>query len=384
MTRAIAVVNQVCRVCGNQLPQEALLRFNNMPKSAQFMPDISNVHEDVGVTLEIFQCGRCGVVQTVGAPVHYYKEVIRAAAFSAEMSEFRQRQFSEFIDQYGLAGKRFLEVGCGRGEYLRIFKNAGVQAFGTEYGTAVAAECSAAGLNVEEVYIDGASTRLQHAPFDGFAALNFMEHWPDPNAVLSGIGNNLAEDAIGLVEVPNFEMILREGLFTEFIADHVFYFDRETFETTLRLNGFEVLRCQSIWYDYILSAVVRKRRSVDVHGFSSRQAGLQAQINAFISPYVSEGVAVWGAGHQALATLALLNLSQGIQYVLDSAPFKQGKFTPATHLPIYSPERLESEPVRAIIVMAAAYSDEVVRTIRAKHGHRFALAVLRETGLEVL
>ena len=107
-------------------------------------------------------------------------------------------------------------------------------------------------------------------------------------------------------------------------------------------------------------------------------------MNDFVGTFADKGVAIWGAGHQALATIALLNLSAGIRYVIDSAPFKQGKFTPATHLPICPPDQLAIEPVSAIIVMAAAYSDEVVRTIRDKHGDRFAVAVLRENGLEVV
>lgn len=373
-----------CRICGNYLPTQVLLRFENMPNGAQFMPDQSTLHQDVGVTLDIYQCESCGVVQVMGTPVHYYREVVRAAAFSAEMGKFRLQQFSRFIDEYALAGKPFLEVGCGRGEYLKIFAQCGVKAFGTEYGRAVADECRRDRLAVENVFPDDDRLSLENGPFDGFAALNFMEHWPDPGAVFSCLRHNLNEGAIGLVEVPNFEMILREGLFTEFIADHIFYFNRETFENTLRLNGFEVLRCESIWYDYILSAVIRKRSPIDTLAFSSRRQQLQATIDAFIAAHVDAGVAIWGAGHQSLATIALLNIAEGIRYVIDSAPFKQGKFTPATHLPIRCPEVLLTEPVRAIIVMAAAYSDEVVRTIKSTHGDRFVLAVLREKGLEIV
>ena len=107
-------------------------------------------------------------------------------------------------------------------------------------------------------------------------------------------------------------------------------------------------------------------------------------MNAFISEHAAAGVAIWGAGHQALATIALLNISEDIRYVIDSAPFKQGKLTPASHLLICPPSHLDVAPVKAIIVMAASYSDEVVRTIRAKYGARFVLAVLREKGLERL
>lgn len=375
---------QNCRVCGKSLPQRPLLHFDNMPCGAQCMPDPSNVHLDVGVTMDIFQCNFCGVVQMVGEPVPYYKEVIRASAFSEEMRQFRRGQFARFVEEFGLRGKRFLEVGCGRGEYLSIFLEAGLNAYGTEFGEEMACACREQGFQVETAFPDPSDMVLKHGPFDGFAALNFMEHWPDPASVLTCLRNNLAPGAIGLVEVPNFQMILRQGLFTEFIPDHIFYFDRETFENTLRMNGYEVLRCESIWYDYILSAVVRKRETVDIGAFISRKASLQEQLDAFIARHVDSGIAIWGAGHQALATIALLNIAHGVRYVIDSAPFKQGKLTPVTHLRIHAPEHLHRDSVGAIIVMAAAYSDEIVRMIQHSHGQRFVLAVLRESGLEVL
>jgi len=59
-----------------------------------------------------------------------------------------------------------------------------------------------------------------------------------------------------------------------------------------------------------------------------------------------------------------------------------GRFTPATHLPIVSPEELEKGEVEAVIVLAASYSDEVVRTLLTRHGQRFSIAVLRGQHLE--
>jgi hypothetical protein len=93
-------------------------------------------------------------------------------------------------------------------------------------------------------------------------------------------------------------------------------------------------------------------------------------------------VAVWGAGHQALAVMALADLGGKIRYVIDSAPFKQGKFTPATHIPIVAPEHLKTDPVDAIIVMAASYSDEVAKLIVEKYREHIEIAILRDYGLE--
>ena len=103
---------------------------------------------------------------------------------------------------------------------------------------------------------------------------------------------------------------------------------------------------------------------------------------AFIDRFPPRSVAVWGAGHQALAALALGDLGGAIRYVVDSAPFKQNRFTPATHLPIVPPARLADDPPAAIIVMAASYSDEVVRLIREHHRLNLPVAILRPHGLE--
>ena len=70
-----------------------------------------------------------------------------------------------------------------------------------------------------------------------------------------------------------------------------------------------------------------------------------------------------------------------IKYVVDSAPFKQRKFTPATHIPIVSPDKLISDPVDAIIVMAGSYSDEVVKIVRKEYNIK-NVAVLTNSGLK--
>jgi len=68
--------------------------------------------------------------------------------------------------------------------------------------------------------------------------------------------------------------------------------------------------------------------------------------------------------------------------VVDSAPFKQGKYTPATHLPIVAPDVLDADPVDAVIVIAASYSDEVARIVRQKYPRVRHIAIVREDGLQ--
>lgn len=373
-----------CRLCDHPLFAAPLLVQHGMPAAAQGLPKASQLDADHGVRLELRQCAGCGTVQLNQEPVPYWRDVIRAAGISPEMQAFRRAQFGDWLEGHELQGRRVLEVGCGRGEYLSLLAEAGADAHGLEHLAASVATCRANGLQVEQGFIDGPAARLANAPFDGFAILNFLEHIPSAHLTLQGIAANLAEGATGLVEVPNFDMIVSAGLFAEFIPDHLYYFTRQSLTGLLERNGFEVLDCRTVWHDYVLSATVRKRRPLDLTPLVACQAALKASFDAFLARFAPGRVAIWGAGHQALAMISLMELAPHIHYVLDSAPFKQGCYTPASHLPIVAPERLADGEVDAVIVLAASYSDEVARLIQERHGQRYAVAVLRETDLMVI
>jgi len=369
-----------CRICGYDFFPKPLLRYKNMPRAAQFLPDKKSLKNDKGVDLEICQCSGCGLVQLNSVPVPYYKEVIRAVGISPEIKKFRLKQFNNFVKKFFLKGKKVIEIGCGQGEYLGILDQLGIQAFGLEYSKKNVKECIKKGLKVQKGFLEKENYKLKKAPFDGFFMLSFLEHLPDPNSTLRGIYNNLKENAVGFVEVPNFDMILRKKLFSEFITDHLLYFAKDTLTTTLKLNRFEVLECKEVWHNYIISATVRKRKKLDISYFYKHQEKIKKEIERYIRRF--KKVAVWGAGHQALTIMALMNLKGKIKYVIDSAPFKQGKYTPATHIPIVSPEALNSDSVDAVIVIAGSYSDEVVKLIREKYNKNIKVAILRDFGLE--
>ena len=373
-----------CRVCGASFFETPVFQLEGMPAAAQNFPDEQGLTQDGGVDLTLCQCRGCGLVQLSNPPVDYYRDVVRASAYSDEMRAFRIRQFEQFVDQFGLKDRKVLELGCGRGEYLSLMQEAGARAFGLEHLRSSVDACLSEGLSVFEGYPGKAGMRIPDAPFDAFFILNFFEHLPDPNLALQVMADNLVEEGIGLIEVPNFDAILTKKLFSEFINDHLFYFTRETLVSTLEQNGFEVISCESTWYDYILSAAVRKRRPMDLTDLDKYRGKVVGEINGYLEARKGCSCAVWGAGHQALAVMALANLSDKIELVVDSAPFKQNRYTPATHIPIRDPSALAEQGIEVVIIMAAAYSDEVLGLVRDRYPGVSHVAVLRDHGLEVV
>lgn len=372
-----------CRVCAKDFFEKPLLEYKNMPKAAQNFPNASALQEEKGVDLTVCQCSGCGLVQLSNEPVSYYREVIRAAACSDIIKDFKTRQFADFIERFSLHGKKIIEFGCGHGEFLSLLNKLDIDAYGIEYSNKAVADCQAKGLKVTRDYMEH-DTILSDGPFDAFLFLMFLEHMPAPNSALQGIYNNLSDNAVGIIEVPNFDMMLRNKLFSEFIGDHLLYFSRDTLQITLQLNGFEVLECNELRDDYVISAIIKKRPRLDITNFYNYQKKIKAQLNDYIDKFPPRKVAIWGAGHQALAIISMTDIAEKICYVVDSADFKQNKYTPATHLPIFPPDKLDSNPMDAIIVMAASYSDEVVEILQKKFSNPPKIAVLRDYGLEII
>jgi len=353
-----------------------------MPGAAQHLPTANNL--DKGIDLHITECTSCGLVQTLNEPVPYFREVIRSAGISEEMKEFRRVQFRDFIDRYALRAKNVIEIGCGKGEYLSIINELGVLGRGIEYGAEAVIASQRKGLNVCQMYLDHNNDVIPGGPFDAFLFLNFLEHLPQPREMLQLIRENLSDSGVGLIEVPNFDMILEEELFTEFITDHVSYFTKETLETSLSISGFEVIECEETWHRYTISAVVKKRKTILSGEMCATVQSLRRSINELISKYPSGEVAIWGAGHQAFTVMSMSELGGKVKCVVDSAPFKQGCVTPATHIPIISPDSYFSSPSELIIIMAGSYSNEVAEIVEKKLSGDVDVAILEGQKVRLL
>jgi 2-polyprenyl-3-methyl-5-hydroxy-6-metoxy-1,4-benzoquinol methylase len=368
-----------CRLCNAQLSAPKLL-LPGMPDSAQ------NFHSEVdmgrpAIDIAIYQCDGCSLVQLSCPPVAYFKEVIRASLLSTEMVKFRSSQLGEFSKKYNLSGKHVLEVGCGTGEYLSILSSLGMIPSGTEMGKG-AIDARKRGFEVIAEYPDSDNQVITGSPFDAFFSFNFMEHWPDPKTVLSAISASLTHDGVGLIEVPNFDMILEKMLLSEFVTDHLSYFTKSTFRMALELSGFEVLELKEVWYRYILSAEVRRRRSLDFSPLVQSLEKTKYDIENFLSSSGEKGTVVWGAGHQALAIIGLASLKSKIRYIVDSAPFKQEKFAPGSHVRVKAPDYLDEDPPSSILIVAAGFSDEVYRQIRLRWNDKFTIGILRENYIQ--
>ena len=411
-----------CIACGKLLPEQSLFELTSAPASAQDIPDAKEVQQDEGVTLHLRQCGGCGLVQFDCEPVSYYRDVIRAGGGSSPMRELRTSQYRHLIETYHLEGKTFFEAGCGRGEFLKFLQEFPVEIYGMEHKADLVETAQAEGLHVWREFPEREDQRFGHSPeasmlqesgwsvpekpFDVFLSFNFLEHQPRPDVMLKAIWNNLAEDGMGLVTVPSLEYILEKESYYELIRDHIAYYTFDTLRALLNHCGFEVLEEEMINRD-TLSMVVRKtampETDADISAAGSVQSGtpsgatiiapltegykiVTGEVRALTDRLVREGrrLAMWGASHQGFTLASTSELGEHLAYIIDSAPFKQGRFAPASHVPIVAPDHYFEDPVDAVLIVAPGYTDEIAGIIKTKFGEKVETMTLRTNRIEHL
>ena len=402
-----------CIACRKALPEEALFVLENAPASAQNIPDAAEVGEDKGITLNLRQCPECGLVQFDCTPVDYYRDVIRAGGFSTTMTELRRRQYKHLIEAYGLEGKKFIEVGCGRGEFINVLREFPVQVFGMEHKEDLIAIARESGLCVwrefpetpDQKFMGDPEVEGSEGPYDAFLSFNFLEHQPHPDVMLTAIYNNLSEGGMGLVTVPALEYIVERGNYYELIRDHIAYYSFDALRSLLENNGFRVLEEEMINRDTI-SMIVRKMSAEERAVHAEREAGAAVEhadgniveslvkgheivlndINNLLDELAADRktIALWGASHQGFTLASTTPLCERVSYIIDSAPFKQGRFAPASHLPIVAPDYFFEHPVDVIMIVAPGYSDEIAGVIRTRFGADVRILTLRSERIEEL
>jgi O-antigen chain-terminating methyltransferase len=144
-----------------------------------------------------------------GVPIDSLSAHTRYALFESVFYDSRtvaakQRIYLDYVDREVARDAPFLDLGCGRGEFLQILRGAGVESIGVDINPEVLGPLRAQGFTVFEQDL---VAFLEHEGpmFSGASVLQVAEHLPplQIEQVLSLIAQRLVPGAVLIVETPN-------------------------------------------------------------------------------------------------------------------------------------------------------------------------------------
>ena len=80
---------------------------------------------------------------------------------------------------------------------------------------------------------------------------------------------------------------------------------------------------------------------------------------------------------KSLLELAARSKLEIFDYIVDSTPYKQGRFTPGTHIPIYAEGKILETKPDFVVILAWNFKDEIMKKNKdvLKYGGKFMVCI---------
>lgn len=378
------VLDVSCPACGH-MGMEAFHSQNGVPtNSCLLLATRADAASFPTGSIRLGFCPNCGFISNVRfdpSLAQYSSRYEETQAFSERFVDFARALAMSWVDKYDLAGKKVIEIGCGKGEFLVMMAEAGIgSGIGIDPGVHVDRidPAMAARLAWVPDFFDD-----RYGPLDSAAVVcrHTLEHIA-PVAEFVGlvrraIGDRL--DTVVLFELPDVERILDEVAFWDVYYEHCSYFAAGSLARLFERSGFEIIDLSLEYDDQYLILEARPvpagrhpRRWVTddpdtlrqgLVTFESSYATTIEQWKGRLGRVAGRGGSsvIWGAGSKGVAFLTAVG--DGVYAAVDVNPIKHGTHMAGTGHRIVAPHDLPGIDPDLVVVMNPIYLDEIRRDL---------------------
>ncbi|MFZ7094170.1 class I SAM-dependent methyltransferase [Primorskyibacter sp. 2E233] len=369
-----------CPACGSTHLDE-IYRLEAIPVQSCILLDTeAEARAFPRAPLALSLCSDCGFIfNTIFdlAKVDYASTTEESQHFSGTFNRFAQELAAEVASLYDLKGRKTLEIGCGKGEFLQeLARQTGTQGLGVDPGFIPERLPGADGQDIAFQCEYFSPATIAEAP-DFIVCRHTLEHIPEVGRLMNDIVQVIdGNENVGIFfETPDVRRVLDEGAFWDIYYEHCSYFTLGSHARLFRRAGMDVTKLYLAYDDqYIIQyAEPTKGRSaleneddleavrILAAGFPKKVADVRAYWTEFVKSRHAEGkrVAVWGGGSKGVSFLTSNSLGEEVAHVIDINPFKQGKYLPVTAHRVAAPEDLKLTPPDTVIVMNPIYLPEI-------------------------
>jgi SAM-dependent methyltransferase len=302
-------------------------------------------------------------------------------AFSETFNRWHLKLAENLVEQYGLRGKRIIEIGCGKGEFLTMLCELGANS-GIGFDPAVDPERTRAPKAGETKFVqDFYSEQYADHKGDFVCCKMTLEHIAPTADFVGTVRSAVGDDPETVVffQVPDVLRILEERAFWDIYYEHCNYFSAGSLARLFRRRRFSVKAVGRDYDDQYLMIDCRPSHGSETAALLPEEqdmAQLTALVDEFshqlpsaldgwqskIGQYREDGkrVVIWGAGSKGVAFLTTLGLEEDtVEFAVDINPHRHGQFMATTGQEIIGANRLTQDRPDVVIVMNPIYKQEI-------------------------
>jgi SAM-dependent methyltransferase len=360
-----------CAVTGR--PVTKILDFGQHPYADTFIAENQKNLSEPVFPLEVYLNAESGSIQLGYMSNAEERYNLYSYSYTSSNSKTARDHWDEYAatiqDRYPRSGL-VVEIGSNDGYLIKQFQTAFVKTLGVDSSETMCRIAQEQGVEcVNGLFnrIVSAAVRKNNGPASIIMANNVFNHANDPVHFARAVHDLLTDDGVFVFEVPYWAKMVKSGRFTDMVYhEHPTYFTIKMVKSIFDQAGLVILDYDIVDYHggslRVVAGLERTNTEsakvadaieyetkiglFDPEMYSALQSRFEQQRTAWLADFYhlkhnNPDIVIIGVGAAAKANTWLrwhgLD-ANSIDYVTDSSPHKQGKYTPLSRIPIVGDE----------------------------------------------
>jgi len=379
-----------CLVCDADI--ESFMSFGRMPVANGFVVP-EQFESEYFFELKTGLCDVCGMVQLterVDPDRLFHEEYAYFSSISTRMAiHFEQMAADIMARRLPEPDPFVVELGSNDGILLTHFAQAGLRHLGVEPSANVAQVAIDAGINTRCAFFNEEVAQEivdEHGQADVLMATNVMCHIPDLPGVMRALQILLKPGGVLIFEDPYLGDIVRKTSYDQIYDEHYFYFSLSSVQRWAQPFGFELIEAAgqnvhggSMRYTVgaqgkhaVADSVTNILAAEEQQGLTEQATFAEFRRNVersrdnlmeVLTRLAKQDVRVVGYGATSKSTTVTNYCGitpEMVEFVSDTTPSKQGKFTPGVHLPVHPYEKFSEHYPEYALLFAWNHGEEIM------------------------
>jgi SAM-dependent methyltransferase len=384
-----------CRFCNQEL-SHTFVDLDNSPPSNSFLTARQLQEPESHFPLKLFVCSHCFLVQVDEFKKRdeiFNHEYVYFSSFSKSWLAHARKYTDMMAERFSFDENTLvIEIASNDGYLLQYFKEKNIPVLGIEPSANTAAVAALKGIpSISDYFTSALALKLkkEKREADLLIGNNVLAHVPDINDFVEGLKLALRKNGVITMEFPHLLKLIEESQFDTIYHEHFSYLSFTTVKAIFQAHGLELFDVEElpthggslrIYAKHSkdtakpiserVQAMLEKEATAGLttldyyHGFKQKVSKIKLEFLQFLLAQKSKGKKVIGYGAAAKGN-TLLNYSgikgnELIEFVVDASPYKQNKFLPGSHIPVYGEEKIKEYQPDFIIIFPWNLKHEII------------------------
>jgi len=378
-----------CRICSREI--SPFMTFGRMPIANGFLKP-EEFKDEHFFELKPAFCPECLTFQIEDQPAPEMMFHENYAFFSRTSAHMHRHftAYAEWVMANHLQGADpfVVELGSNDGIMLENFAKQSIRHLGVEPSANVAAEARKHGVNTVVRFFGeeaGADIAKEYGRADALLAANVICHIPDMHDIAKGADALLNPDGVLIFEDPYLGAMIEKTSYDQIYDEHVYIFSALSVANIFASYGFELIdllkqETHGGSMRYVLArkgarpvapsvmAILAEEKAAGLHlpeTYEKFRLACEASRERLVRLLTQEkksGRRVVGYGATSKSTTILNYCNIGpdlVEFISDTTPIKQGKYTPGMHIPVKPYAAFAENPPDTALLFAWNHKTEI-------------------------